>query len=618
MTTAATLARARRRPVLYMLVYGAFLFLIGITATGQAILTSNYGAVAVMNGVVAADRSIIGAFVEDNLAADDLAGERLSEGRASTLRAALEHVLRHSDFRNSSVLRVEVRTPEGTVLFGTDEARHGTVSEGADGFETALRGLPAIGFASAAEAADDFGPVSGSADVVEEYLPILADGEVHAVAAIMRDATPILAQLGDMRRDAILLTVVAAAVVGVLLFFIFRAAQRRISQQTTQLIEAARSDPLTGLLNHGTVVEALAEALRAAEPQKGRVSAALVDIDNFHLLNEVYGHRAGDVALQRLASLLAEQAPEPLVIGRFGPDEFLVVAPGWAAAPLEKVIGRLRAALAEMTLQFGASERLPITVSGGIGVYPEHADSATDLLSTITLTLAEAKSSGGDLVRVADRTADERADARGFDVLHGLVIAVDTKDRYTKRHSEDVARYATFLARRLGMDEEFQSTIRLAGLLHDIGKIGIPDSVLRKPGTLTTDENEIVKQHVALGDAIVRDLPNIEVIRAGIRHHHERWDGTGYLHGLTASEIPHIARILAVADVFSAMTTTRPYRKALSVAEALKRLGGAAGTQLDEELVRLFINGIETAPDAPLPGQEVPAGQLWMPRLVGA
>ena len=182
-------------------------------------------------------------------------------------------------------------------------------------------------------------------------------------------------------------------------------------------------------------------------------------------------------------------------------------------------------------MQFGDSEQLPITFSAGIATPPEQADSATELLSSVTLTLTEAKSAGGDMIRVADRTADERADARGFDVLHGLVVAVDNKDRYTKRHSEDVARYATFIARRLGLDEEFQSTIRLAGLLHDVGKIGIPDAILRKPGQLTDDEADVVKQHVALGDAIVRDLPNVEIVRAGIRHHHERWDGRGYLHG---------------------------------------------------------------------------------------
>jgi HD-GYP domain-containing protein (c-di-GMP phosphodiesterase class II) len=151
-------------------------------------------------------------------------------------------------------------------------------------------------------------------------------------------------------------------------------------------------------------------------------------------------------------------------------------------------------------------------------------------------------------------------------------------------------------------------------LLHDVGKIGIPDNVLRKPGRLTEDEYGIVKQHVALGDSIVRNLENTEAIRAGVRHHHERWDGRGYLHALAGEDIPLIARILAIADTFSAMTTSRPYRKALTIEESLVRLADAAGTQLDESLVDTFIKGIEQAPDAPLPGV-VPAVPLWVPRV---
>jgi HD-GYP domain-containing protein (c-di-GMP phosphodiesterase class II) len=161
---------------------------------------------------------------------------------------------------------------------------------------------------------------------------------------------------------------------------------------------------------------------------------------------------------------------------------------------------------------------------------------------------------------------------------------------------------------------ELLRTLRIAGLLHDVGKIGIPDQILRKPAALSAEEYAIVKQHVALGDAIVRDLPNLEQVRAGIRHHHERWDGQGYLDGLAGEEIPLIARILSVADAFSAMTTSRPYRKALSVREALDRLEDAAGSQLDEELVQAFVLGIETADDAPLPGETRPAVWLWTPQ----
>jgi len=148
-----------------------------------------------------------------------------------------------------------------------------------------------------------------------------------------------------------------------------------------------------------------------------------------------------------------------------------------------------------------------------------------------------------------------------------------------------------------------------------VGKIGIPDGVLRKPGKLTVEEYEIVKQHVTLGDQIVRDLPDIELIRAGIRHHHERWDGAGYLTRLAGEEIPLVARILSVADAFSAMTTTRPYRKALSVDETITRLEDAAGSQLDEKLVIAFVSGLRSAADPPLPGQirsSSPA-RLWTP-----
>ena len=165
-----------------------------------------------------------------------------------------------------------------------------------------------------------------------------------------------------------------------------------------------------------------------------------------------------------------------------------------------------------------------------------------------------------------------------------------------------MARYATFIGRRIGLTTEELRTIEVAGRLHDIGKIGIPDAILRKPGRLTEGEYAIVQQHVALGDMIVRDLPDLDAVRAGIRHHHERWDGQGYLDRLTGESIPRIARILAVADAFSAMTTTRPYRKALDVREAMLRLTDAAGTQLDERLVVAFLDGMEHDADPPLPG----------------
>ena len=165
----------------------------------------------------------------------------------------------------------------------------------------------------------------------------------------------------------------------------------------------------------------------------------------------------------------------------------------------------------------------------------------------------------------------------------------------------------------MGLSTEWRRTLHIAGLLHDIGKIGIPDSILRKPAPLTADEHDIVKQHVALGHMIVRDLPNLDLVRSGIRFHHEQWDGQRYLERLAGEEIPVVARILAVADALSAMTTTRPYRKALPVREALRRLEDAAGSQLDPALVLPFVRGMETASDAPIPGDERPITDLLTP-----
>jgi diguanylate cyclase (GGDEF)-like protein/putative nucleotidyltransferase with HDIG domain len=609
-----TYDRARRRPVVFLLVYGAFLVLIGITATAQAVLTSSHLSQSVLSSVATADRAVVGTFIESYVESDDLTGDS-GEERFAILEDRLRQALERSDFLESRLITVEIVDVDRRVLFSSTPGRRGDVVPDDGSVRKALSGDPDavldVVHPGAWVAGDD------GQDVVLEYLPLRSAGEAgttETMGAVLvaRNAEPIVARLDRARFDVVLTTLSAAAVVAVLLFFIFRAAQARISRQTSALIEAARRDPVTELLNHGTVVEALAELIEAGRHEAGVVSIAIVDVDNFTLVNDVHGHLAGDEVLRRVAEL--ERAVDPSwIVGRFGPDEFLVIAPAASASRVEGVLVEFRHDLASGSVQFGQSEKLPVTFSAGIAAFPEQADNATELVSSATLTLAEAKSSGGDAIRVADRTADERADARGFDVLHGLVIAVDTKDRYTRRHSEDVARYASFIARHVGMDEEFQSTVRLAGLLHDVGKIGIPDAILRKPGRLTEDEADVVKQHVALGDAIVRDLPNIELVRAGIRHHHERWDGHGYLHGLEEDAIPLIARILSVADVFSAMTTTRPYRKALSLEEALKRLGEAAGTQLDEVLVAAFIRGIETAPDAPLPGQEVPAGQLWIP-----
>jgi diguanylate cyclase (GGDEF)-like protein len=595
-----------------MLVLGAFLVVIGLTASGQALLVTSDTSTTLLNATVGADVATARSFVTLNLRRSDLAEAGITPERRATLEQALRLLTDKGQILHEAIL-----SPDGSILAADDPAS-ATSGPPPDALRAAVTTKAVQAEIMATDRSAALAPIAVPS-VIREYLPVLADDEVYAVVAVWRDAGPVLAVLDENRAHVVTITLSAAGVCAVLLFFIFRAAQGRLTRQTKELIELTRRDALTGALNHGALVATLADRLERARAGGGALAVAVLDIDNFRLLNDTYGHGAGDEALLSIAGLLRQQLPAGTIWGRYGPDEFLVISgflaisgtPG--AVELEPTIGRVRAALADLSLRFDVSERLPLTISAGIGFYPTNGESVTTLLSSASVALDEARASGGDAIRVAD-TAPAGAPGPGtFDILQGLIIAVDTKDRYTKRHSEDVARYATFLAERVGLDADAVRTIQVAGLLHDVGKIGIPDHILRKPGALTPDEYEIVKQHVALGDMIVRDVPDIDVVRAGIRHHHERWDGNGYLTRLEGEEIPLIARILAVGDTFSAMTTTRPYRKGLSVVEALRRLEDAAGSQLEERLVRAFIDGIETAANPPLPESEG-GRSLWTPR----
>jgi diguanylate cyclase (GGDEF)-like protein/putative nucleotidyltransferase with HDIG domain len=595
--------------MLLALVFGVFLMLIGVTATALVTVTSMHLSTGNLGAVVSRDRSLVALFVNSNLRRADLAGDGLSASRAADLETKLAALAGQDE-----ILRVDIRAGDGTIMASSAPGQRGVRPPISDGMREALAGMPSIAVVETS-AATDLGPAALAAeDLVREYLPVRSDaGDTLAVMALWRDAGPLLARIDVARRDVVLVTVAASLLLAAVLFAVFRAAQKRISRQHTQLLEAERRDPLTGLLNHGAAVSLLADQLEAVRRRGGRLGLALIDIDNFRLLNETHGHDAGDKVLLRVSELLRVGTSGAGHVARYGPDEFLLVLTDAGLTEVEAAVDRIRRGLAEVTVQFGESEQLPVSVSAGIAACPEHAKAVTELLTAAAVALGEAKASGGDVVRVARAGEETRETVASFDVLQGLIIAVDTKDRYTKRHSEDVARYAVFLARRIGVDPDLLQTIHLAGLLHDVGKIGIPDTLLRKPGRLTAEEFDIFKQHVALGDAIVRDVPDVELVRAGIRHHHERWDGRGYLDGLEADGIPFLARILAVADAFSAMTTTRPYRKALSTEEALKRLGDGAGSQLQVELVVAFIDGIETAADAPLPGE--PQTGLWRPTL---
>ena len=579
------------------LVYVATLTLLGVSSVALALLGAEHVRTTAIRTTATADQAAIAQFVESDLTTADFS-QPIEPARQTAIDTALERV---SSTHGLNYLALSL--PDGSACAGDPVDRETTSV--ADAQQQAV----ATGQATAAIGTD-----AGGASILIEAVPIVDSGTIRLVATLQRDATPILAPADDAWRDVALITAGAAIVLAMLLRAIFAAASARLDRQASEIVEGRRRDPLTGLINHGHGAARLAEILASARTDGAAVGIALVDIDNFRLLNETYGSPAGDEALVLVTAALRAEAEPWLELCRFGPDEFLAIAPAAVARQLPAAMERVQEALDHASLQFEDSERLPLTVSAGVTYFPFHATGVNELLSAATIALGEAKAGGGNRTIIADAWANEPKGAQTtFDVFQGLVLAIDHKDRYTKRHSEDVACYALFLASRIGLDETELAVLRTAGLLHDIGKIGIPDDILRKPGKLTPYEYEIVKQHVALGDLIVRDLPDIEHIRAGVRHHHERWDGNGYLDRLAANDIPLVARILSVADAFSAMTTTRPYRKALSVEQALEELRAGAGTQLDPRLVAEFTDGIEHNPDAPLPGADRNRTQLWTP-----
>jgi diguanylate cyclase (GGDEF)-like protein len=589
-------------PHLYRLVYAGSLTLVALSALALAMLGREHVIDAATEVAVGDDRAIVRGFVESNLSTVDLGGGSLPPGRRALLEPLLGDLVRRHGYLEIAVIAPGHREALVSASVGGAPVRvtQGTID--------AILGGRADAWIVPAD-----NPATRPPRLIEA-IPVTQGTDVRLLFQITRDATPILVRASDTLRDVVIVTASAAVVLAILLRTIFSAATIRIRKQHAELVETRRRDPLTGLLNHGAAVAALTDLVEVARGNTSSIGVALVDIDNFRLLNDIHGSTAGDQALLTVADAFRPEAEQWTELARFGPDEFMAIGNAAVARDLPAAAQRVRNRLESRHLELIGSERLPVTVSVGIAYFPFHAGSVTELISAATTALAESKAAGGNAISIADAWDTEpRAPHTTFDVLQGLVLAIDRKDRYTKLHSEDVAAYALFLADRLGLPEETLVSLRVAALLHDVGKIGVPDDILRKPGRLTPYEYEIVKQHVALGDLIVRDVPDIRHIREGVRYHHERWDGEGYMVGLAGENIPLIARILAVADAFSAMTTSRPYRKAIRAELALEELRAVAGTQLDGELVDAFVTGMELDPKAPLPGVVRNSKLLWKP-----
>ena len=362
---------------------------------------------------------------------------------------------------------------------------------------------------------------------------------------------------------------------------------QRALLRALRAVRLALTDPLTGLGNHRHFHERLERELEHALRYGRPLAICLVDVDDFKGINDRFGHPAGDRVLSRVATRL-RQTGEAF---RLGGDEFAVLLPGYeeheALTAAESIIDRIGTLDLE---QMGA-----VTVSAGVAVAPAHATNRDELLRLVDGALYWAKEYGKnqarsyrpDVVELAElkRLASGGDRAARLRAAASLARAVDARDVYTGFHSHRVAQLAVNIAVRLGLDREQVELIRLAASLHDLGKLALPEDLLRKPGPLTPPERLVLERHAQIGFRMLDSL-GIDPVADWVLHHHERWDGTGYPDGLSGGEIPLGARIIFVADAYDAMTSERAYRQAVPQPDALAELERCAGTQFDPAVVK--------------------------------
>lgn len=401
-------------------------------------------------------------------------------------------------------------------------------------------------------------------------------------------------------------------------------------------------DPLTGLINHRRFQEELAP-MRARCRRTGRtMSVMLIDIDDFTAINVQHGYGFGDYVLRELANQLRRVCRESDVLARFGGQVFAIALFETGTDQAVSVARRIHELVAEYRFTCGHAA-VTIGVSIGVGECdPGFIEPESHLIQQAHQALEQAKGQGGRSVvsweelSVA-RNVEQQLDQKSLEGMTArfhqlnqrlkksylestlaLVAAVEAKDPHTKRHSLNVATYAVALGRQLGLERCFIETLETAAILHDLGKIGIPDRILTKPDALTGDELSLVRRHPQVAVQILQHVSFLKSELPMILHHHEWWDGTGYPGGLSGSSIPLGARILHVADSIEAMLATRSYKASYSIERVITELKTGSGAQFDPNVARAAIEWLKQNPEHILATTERAAqsGRQGEPALV--
>ncbi|MCD7779871.1 MAG: diguanylate cyclase [Candidatus Gastranaerophilales bacterium] len=395
-----------------------------------------------------------------------------------------------------------------------------------------------------------------------------------------------------------------------------------------KVAQSSYLDSLTNLYTHRRFHELLKQEMIYADSAKTKVSVIIFDIDDMAQINRDYGHSKGDEVIKVVANKINENIKKQDIAARYGGDKISVILRNMNSEEAKYMAEYLTYSLSCCLVDdIGPVNR----VSVGIATYPDDSKDKEKLLILAEQAVLVSKTKGynnGRSTIVSTQDYDfwddtalssfatvmakrhsqlginfEEALVEQFqnenilsqnhliEVVTSLASAIDAKDEYTKDHSSSVSRYSVALAKAINLPEKEIERIKLGALLHDIGKIGIPEDVLTKPAKLTDEEFEIIKQHPTIGvKKILEPNPLLHDLIPIVKYHHEQWDGSGYPCGLKGKEIPLAARIVAIADTYHALISDRPYRKGMSVEKACSILEQGAGIQWDRELVRQFIS----------------------------
>jgi diguanylate cyclase (GGDEF)-like protein len=382
------------------------------------------------------------------------------------------------------------------------------------------------------------------------------------------------------------------------------------------LKEVALTDQLTGLFNHRYLNEAIEAELHRSRRHGYPITVIMLDIDYFKSINDLYGHRFGDLVLKQFAQQLKKIVRKYDTVIRFGGEEFIIISPSVDKAQGLTLAQRLLDAL--NLYNFGdKNHAVRLKLSLAIVSYPEdRAVKGMDLIGLADQVIDKVKESGGNKVyssldiqknkfAVAGKTTEgaevkllrgkidkltKKANQSLVEAIFAFAKTIELKDRYTGERVEDTVRYATAIANDLGLSKDETELIGQAAVLHDLGKVGISEKILLKKGRLTSRELDEIKRHPQIGADILRPIHFLHGLIPLVLYHHERWDGKGYPSGLKGEEIPIGARIIAIADVYQALTSERPYRKSYSKSRAIKIIKDGSGTQFDPRIVSSFLN----------------------------